>query len=73
MQNFVSREEDEIVEVEGMYLIPGFIDVHSHGGYGLDSMDASADEIDWMVRTDGCKRRNYFLFLHDDDADFREY
>lgn len=50
MQNFVSREEDEIVEVEGMYLIPGFIDVHSHGGYGLDSMDASADEIDWMVR-----------------------
>lgn len=50
MQNFVSREEDEIVEGEGMYLIPGFIDVHSHGGYGLDSMDASADEIDWMVR-----------------------
>ena len=50
MQNFVSREEDEIVDVEGMYLIPGFIDVHSHGGYGLDSMDASADEIDWMVR-----------------------
>ena len=46
----MSREEDEIVEVEGMYLIPGFIDVHSHGGYGLDSMDASADEIDWMVR-----------------------
>lgn len=30
MQNFVSREEDEIVDVEGMYLIPGFIDVHSH-------------------------------------------
>ena len=50
MQNFVSSEKDEIVEMEGMYLIPGFIDVHSHGGYGLDSMDASADEIDWMVR-----------------------
>ena len=24
--------------------------MHSHGGYGKDSMDASADEIDWMVR-----------------------
>ncbi|MFR4145229.1 MAG: hypothetical protein ACLT1J_02105 [Mediterraneibacter gnavus] len=36
--------------MEGEYLIPGFIDVHSHGGYGLDGMDASADEIDWMVR-----------------------
>lgn len=50
MQNFVPREEDEIVEVQSKYLIPGFIDVHSHGGYGLDSMDASADEIDWMVK-----------------------
>ena len=48
MQNFVSREEDEIVDVEGMYLIPGFIDVHSHGGYGLDSMDASADR--WLQK-----------------------
>lgn len=34
--------------------------------------DASADEIDWMVRQMAA-RRNYFLFLHDDDADFREY
>lgn len=50
MRNFVEREDDEIVEIEGEYLIPGFIDVHSHGGYGFDSMDASPEEIDWMVR-----------------------
>ena len=50
MEHFISREADEIVEIDGDYLVPGFIDVHSHGGYGLDSMDASADEIDWMVK-----------------------
>ena len=50
MQNFVSREEDEIVDVEGMYLIPGFIDVHSHGGYGLDSMDRQMRLTGWSDR-----------------------
>lgn len=50
MRYFVPQSDDEAVETEGKYLIPGFIDVHSHGGYGIDSMDASAEEIDWMVR-----------------------
>ena len=38
-----------IVEVDGAYVIPGFIDVHSHGGYSFDAMDASPEEIDQMV------------------------
>ena len=50
MRNFVLQEDDEIIETDATYVIPGFVDVHSHGGYGKDSMDASADEIDWMVR-----------------------
>ena len=50
MRNFVPQEDDEIIETDATYVIPGFVDVHSHGGYGKDSMDASADEIDWMVR-----------------------
>lgn len=50
MRNYIPQESDEIVEVEGGCVVPGFIDVHSHGGYGLDSMDASPEEIDWMVR-----------------------
>lgn len=50
MRNFVPREDDEEVETEGCCVVPGFIDVHSHGGYGFDSMDASPEEIDWMVR-----------------------
>ena len=50
MKDFRPREEDQIVELPGKHLVPGFIDVHSHGGYGLDCMDASPEEIDWMVR-----------------------
>lgn len=50
MRNFVADVDDEIVEVEGNCVVPGFIDVHSHGGYGYDSMDASPEEIDSMVK-----------------------
>ena len=50
MRNFIPKDEDEIVEVDGAYVIPGFIDVHSHGGYSFDAMDASPEEIDQMVR-----------------------
>ena len=49
MENFTAQR-DEMEEVtEGDILIPGFIDIHSHGGYGLDNMDASPDEIHEMV------------------------
>lgn len=34
MRNFVPQEDDEIIETDATYVIPGFIDVHSHGGYG---------------------------------------
>lgn len=50
MRNFVPREDEEEVCPEAAAVIPGFIDVHSHGGYGFDSMDASPEEIDEMVR-----------------------
>ena len=50
MRHFIPRDEDEVIEIEGEYVIPGFIDVHSHGGYSFDAMDASPEEIDQMVR-----------------------
>ena len=49
MRNFVPKEGDETIELDGEYVIPGFIDVHSHGGYGFDAMDASPEEINNMV------------------------
>ena len=35
--------EDEVVDLAGNYLSPGFIDLHIHGGLGRDAMEASSD------------------------------
>ncbi|MGL5042875.1 MAG: N-acetylglucosamine-6-phosphate deacetylase [Culicoidibacterales bacterium] len=33
--------DDEIIDVQGNYIAPGFIDQHIHGGFGADCMDAN--------------------------------
>jgi N-acetylglucosamine-6-phosphate deacetylase len=35
--------DDQIIDLEGDYLTPGFIDLHLHGAVGRDTMEASAD------------------------------
>src|SRR3982751_350951 len=37
-----ARGED-VIDITGNYLAPGFIDLHVHGGLGLDAMEASAE------------------------------
>ncbi len=37
--------EIETIDAEGKYLLPGFIDIHCHGGGGYDFMDASPEEM----------------------------
>ncbi len=49
MSDFIPEETDVEIEMKGNILIPGFIDVHSHGGYGIDNMDAAPDEINEMI------------------------
>lgn len=36
---------DNVIDAEGKYLIPGFIDLHCHGGNCYDFMDASESEM----------------------------
>lgn len=36
-----SFEADTVIDAEGKYLAPGFIDLHSHGGFGHDYMDCT--------------------------------
>ena len=36
---------DEVIDAENGYLLPGFIDLHCHGGANLEFMDASVEEI----------------------------
>ena len=50
MDEYQQADTDEVVETAADTVIPGFIDIHSHGGYGYDSMDATAEEICGMVR-----------------------
>lgn len=33
------------IDVKGQHVLPGFIDIHMHGGYGEDTMDASFEGL----------------------------
>ena len=36
-------QREEIIDLRGNYLAPGFIDLHVHGALGRDTMEASAE------------------------------
>lgn len=38
------------IDVKGKYVIPAFIDVHTHGGMGFDFLDASVEEIGEILK-----------------------
>lgn len=41
----VKGDADQIIDVKGNYLSPGFIETHSHGAGGYDFMDGDAESI----------------------------
>lgn len=43
------------VDAQGSWLLPGFIDVHVHGGFGADFMDASSESLETITRFHGTK------------------
>ncbi len=46
---FPREAVDRRIDAEGRILLPGFIDVHAHGGMGHEAMDASVDGIRSMA------------------------
>ncbi|MGG7076388.1 N-acetylglucosamine-6-phosphate deacetylase [Clostridium sardiniense] len=44
-------QETEVIDAEGMYLSPGFIDVHIHGAGGHDTMDGTYEAINEIAKT----------------------
>jgi N-acetylglucosamine-6-phosphate deacetylase len=45
-----SSQEDRVVDAEGMWVVPGLIDIHVHGANGHDAMDATPEAILGMSR-----------------------
>lgn len=40
----------ETIDAQGNTLLPGFIDIHIHGGYGADSMDATPEALTTLAK-----------------------
>ena len=45
-ENYVLPDDGELVEASGKKIVPGFIDIHTHGGVGVDVNAANADELE---------------------------
>ncbi|XEC96477.1 N-acetylglucosamine-6-phosphate deacetylase [Paenibacillus tarimensis] len=45
-----SAEDLPLIDGGNGYLLPGFIDLHVHGGFGCDFMDASSEAFDTITR-----------------------
>ncbi|QGQ98565.1 N-acetylglucosamine-6-phosphate deacetylase [Paenibacillus psychroresistens] len=40
---------DKIIDAQGSWVLPGFIDVHVHGGFGADFMDATRESLETIT------------------------
>jgi len=49
-QNLTPLDGEEVVELGGQFLAPGFIDVHIHGAVRRDSMEATPEAFDAICR-----------------------
>jgi len=43
--NLIREDTDTIIDGQGHYALPGFIDIHIHGSNGFDTMDATQDAL----------------------------
>lgn len=60
-ENLVKNEEEEVLDLEGKLLIPGFIDVHIHGADGADAMDGSIESLQKISKYLASKGTTNFL------------
>src|ERR1700736_4273676 len=40
----------DVIDAGGLYIAPGFVDIHIHGGAGSDFMDATAADVETVFR-----------------------
>lgn len=46
-----TAEAEQVIDLEGRYLSPGFIDIHTHGAGGADFMDGDQESVYRACRT----------------------
>ena len=49
--NDIDFPDAKLVDAQGNYISPGFIDIHIHGGGGSDFMDGTVDEFLQIAQT----------------------
>lgn len=49
--NPINIDSEEVIDAKGLYLAPGFIDVHIHGAGGHDTMDGTFEAINEISKT----------------------
>ena len=42
--------QHDAIDAQGGWIVPGFIDVHVHGGYGADFMDSNKEVLDTITK-----------------------
>lgn len=49
MAELIISANDQVIRADRKVIVPGFIDVHTHGAYGFDTMDGNAQDVVNMV------------------------
>ena len=50
MNQYETIANEDVLNAHGQVVVPGFIDIHSHGGYGVDNMDGDPEVINEMIK-----------------------